>query len=914
MFNAVDGIWNCLKSDHGGTIRALARDLKKERGWDIRRAAMEGKNADPNFRASLESGQARAGKRAAPLPSADDIESWCARLLSDQKRLSALQEARGFDEKTLIQFEIGWDGGRYTFPVYDEQGELINVRRYKLNAGSANDKMISIPGHGQAHIYGAETLRRNSIIVMAEGETDMVLTNQMLREVKDVGSVTHTAGAGTFRPLWGPLFEGKTVYIAYDADEQGDRGAAKVAAIVGPYAESVYKIAIPIPVKGADLTDYFHKEGHSTQDFLDLMKDAESSEVRSHIKDPMQMKGSHISLQESMSEKVQGDTIEVVVSVSGKQQEPFVAPRIIQANCSMDKGVACQTCPVMAKNGELTLEMRADDPEIFRFVDSTEERRRKLMRELTGARCSDRVELSSEADYHIEELLVQPSVDDRSDDETQMPVRRTVFSVGTYKSGVNEKVRLVGRNVVDPKTGKLRLMSWVNTHVDLDIDNIKLDDELRERLQQFQPAEDQSPLDKCFEIASDLSENVTHIYGRELLHVAYDLVWHSVLSFRVNDMAVDKGWLEMMVVGDTRTGKSEIAKQLIRHYSAGRLLSCEGVTFAGIVGGVQQIDGRWHMTWGAVPMNDRRLVVLDEVSGMKDRNVIEQMSSIRSSGIAQITKISSEQTSARTRLIWVTNPGDGRMLDEHPEGGMSALRSVVPNAEDIARFDFVTSAARSDVDPKIINTSFADIHSPAYSSSDCEALVKWIWSLTREDVLISAQAASAANREALKLSDRYTDSLPLVQQANVRWKLLRLACALAARTFSVSPRGKLLVKGEHVKDAVKFLDLVYEQESMGYARLSRQINRLNEKAQERREICRAFLRQNENGVLNVLVQCAGQTFKLRDFEEIGGMTRDEAKPVVTKMLDWGMFRRKSRGDLEMTHTMVKLLRDLEDED
>ena len=31
------------------------------------------------------------------------------------------------------------------------------------------------------------------------------------------------------------------------------------------------------------------------------------------------------------------------------------------------------------------------------------------------------------------------------------------------------------------------------------------------------------------------------------------------------------------------------------------------------------------MTWGVVPMNDRRLVILDEVSGLAEKGVIEQM-------------------------------------------------------------------------------------------------------------------------------------------------------------------------------------------------------------------------------------------------------------------------------------------------
>lgn len=900
--NADSGVWNCLKGNHGGSIAWLVRDLTNERGFNIRAEAMRGRHLDQTFRSAavtrLNSGS--------PLPDPAQISKWTEALMGNKKVLGLMMETRGLDRRTIIEWELGWDGSRYTIPVRDIGGELLNVRRYKLNAG-VTDKMLNLPGHGTAQIYRPDILASNEEIVITEGEMDCIILNQY-----GIPAVTHTAGAATFRPNWAGMFIGKTVWVAYDNDDAGRKGSKKVEQILTAFAERVYIMEIPIPVKGADVTDFLHKEGHSASDFRALMQVAQESASTGSLKSaPLAEAGERFNLQSSMSQANQAKTMELIVSISGKQAEPYTAPKRITATCDMSKGAACEMCPIAARNGQAEIDVREDDDQILRFVDVTEQRHKQLLRDITGARCSDRVEFEVDENYHIEELLVQPSVDDRQDGETQQPIRRTAFSVSTHASTVNSKVRLVGKNVSDPKSGRLRWMSWVNQPVELDIDKFTLTPGLRERLETFQPVGGQSPLDKALEIANDMASNVTHIYGRDLLHVGYDLVWHSPVSFKIHDMTIPKGWLEMLVVGDTRTGKSEAATRLAKHYRSGIVQSCEGMSFPGLVGGVQQVDGRWHMTWGVIPMNDRRLVVLDEVSGLKEKNVIEQMSSIRSSGIAQVTKIAAEETSARTRLVWIANPADGSMIRDSPTAGMGAMRTVVEHAEDIARFDFVMATAKGDVDTRLINASFSEVHNPSYSSEDCEALAKWAWSLTRDDVVISDAAADAAVKAAINLGERYMSDPPLIQSENARFKVLRVAAALAARTFSVSKRGKLQVGREHVHDAVRFLDMIYGESAMGYATASGRYLENERRAVSKKEQARAYLREHQDDILLTLRMVGGNNFRTRDFADFGGMDIADAKQVVHTLLKWQLVYTKTRGDIGMSPILQDVIRELE---
>jgi len=907
--DAEKGVWNCLKNNHGGKIWDLVKDLKETNGFDIRSEAMKGRHSNPEYKAAVRErlGNSNTSKNAPPLPDADKIEKWTQQLLANKTKLKALQEARGLTRETIVDFQLGWDGSRYTIPVREADGTLVNVRRYQLGA-SSGQKMLNLPGHGAAHIYRADILAANDTIVITEGEMDCILLNQ-----EGIPAVTHTAGAATFRAAWAKDFRGKTVFIAYDADKAGRDGAKKVLNLLAGFAVDTYLVDIPETTKGADITDYLHMEGHTIGEFQELMGAAMDKSGVIKVSRPIPTTGTPVSLNASMSQENQSETLELTVSIAGKQQEPNTAPRTINATCDMSKGAACDLCPVMGKNGAMEVVIRADDESLFRFVDVPEQRRKALLKEITGARCSDRVDFEVAENYHIEELLVQPSVDDRKDDETQMPVRRTAYSVGTHQTSVNSKVKLVGKNVPDPKNGKLKFMAHHNEPVEMDIDRYELTAEIRERLMVFRPEEGQSALSKCFDIAEDMSKNVTHIYGRDILHVAYDLVWHSVVSFKVGDQIVQKGWLEMGNVGDTRTGKSETAIAMQRHYRSGVVQSCEGMSFPGLVGGVQQIDGRWHMTWGVIPMNDRRLVVLDEASGLKDANVIEQMSSIRSSGVAQVTKIASEETSARTRLIWILNPGDGTMLKDNSTGGMGALRTVFVNAEDVARFDFVIATAKDDVDSKIINASFSEGHSPEYSSEDCEALVKWAWSLNRDKVRISEAAAKQAIESALDMGERYVSDPPLIQSENVRFKLLRIAAALAARTFSCDKSGNLVVNREHVKDAVEFLDAIYEEKSMGYARMSKKHLSDAALAHEKRHNVLQYLRENEQ-VLLTLRMVGGNNFRTRDFQDFGAMDPVAAKAATTTLLKWNVIKLKTRGDIGMGEVLLSAIRQIEDED
>lgn|GEM_PF-708907 len=175
---------------------------------------------------------------------------------------------RGIPDATIDEHLLGWNGSRITIPIRNRAG---NIAFFKLRKDSEDQsdspKMLTTPG-SHAELYGWErVLAKPESIVICEGEFD-----RLVLESRGFGAVTSTGGAGTFRPEWAEAFrEIPDVYICFDSDEAGQRGAERVAQMI-PHARIV---RLPDDVgPGGDVTDFFVRLGRSREDFLRLMETA----------------------------------------------------------------------------------------------------------------------------------------------------------------------------------------------------------------------------------------------------------------------------------------------------------------------------------------------------------------------------------------------------------------------------------------------------------------------------------------------------------------------------------------------------------------------------------------------------------------------------------------------------------------
>ena len=906
-YNFIRGEWHCMKNDCGGTISKLMQKLLK------REKDVHARNADVI--------DIKTGKKqpSVPLPTEKQIDGYIAQLHATPRLLQWMDERRGLDDVTLKRFRIGYDVAKkkFTIPVYAADGTLTNVRMYNHAAKGTVPKILPFATGYGTQLYNESALAVSDDVVLCEGEWDCEINEQ-----HGIPTVTHTGGAGAFQIGWAIQFKGKHVFVCYDEDDGGMKGAIRTARMLRGIAAGVYIMTnMKTGKKSGDITD-FYMDGGTGEQFHELMEEARLTPFAlDDVNQPVATVGKPVSLEESQNAAHLG-ALELQILIAGKQTPPYYAPRKINARCDQGAGKKCALCPMQAYNGDRTVETSADDPRLLQFIGSSEYARQQIQRKFIGASCTDHVEYEVVGEWTIEELVVVQSLDHRTE-EAMNPMNRKVFNVGTYKSMVNSTARLVGHQIADPRDSRAVFHSWHLEPTASNIDAFDLTPDDMEELAVFQPSAGQTPLEKCKEIAADLETNVTQIYGRPMLHVAYDLVWHSVIDFRLLGKRMDKGWLDAIVIGDTRTGKSETASRLCEHYNAGIVKSCEGATFAGLVGGAQPSpQGKgWMVTWGTIPLNDRRLVVLDELSGLmkaggESKGIIEQMSTIRSSGKAQLIKIVSEETSARTRLLWISNPVDGSRLADQPGGGMEAIRKLVVNPEDIARFDFALAVSNADVPSSLINSMKHERVEHIYDADISSKLVMWAWSRKIDQIKFSPAAERKLIEAAEDMGARYIAEPPLIQIENIRMKLARIAVSIAARTFSTITGENINVNVRHIEAAVEFLDWVYSAEVMGYQRHSRRIQINREDALLNIPKVVEFLRKRSGTLGALRAVMYDESFRTRDFEEYGGGGGEgESKEIVALLLQWHMARRLTRGQgrLVLEPPMIMALKQLEAE-
>jgi hypothetical protein len=897
-FNFDQGVFSCFSQCGGMRIDALIAVLKESGEWS---------STTPTARKAVPLRKtARLTTPPRPLPSPQRLQELTERLLRNTEKLRYLRDNRGLSKKIIQRYRLGWDGHRYTIPIYDEDGELVNVRRYDPWSKDAKDKMVSWSrGTGSRRLYGLDALEEFETVILVEGEMDKLIGRQY-----GLPTLTHTGGATAWDPAWNGYFEGKKVFICYDCDTAGRRGARKVYDHLKKVAAEVHIITLPLPRDGDDLTNYFVDNDRSAAEFYVLMKEATEQAHRAatlqaqRTADPMS-----VSLEQTFNPDFVDKPLTFTATIAGKTMPPHHMPQRLEFACNEGGGGRCARCPISGRN-HLELEISHNDPVALHLMGKNDDQRRKTLLKYASLphTCPD-VELEEIGQYAIEELILLPPADEQIGSTNK--VDRRVFNVGQYASPVNAKARFTGVNTTSPLDGRAALVAWDSELAMSTIDQFQMTPEVRETLELFQPAADQTPLAKMREIVEDLQANVTKIVGRAPLHMAYDLVWHSVLGFRFKGVAVDKGWVELLVVGDTRTGKTETAQHLCHHYRAGVLTTCEGTTFAGLVGGVQKISEMWMVQWGIIPLNDRRLVILDEAGGLADKGILEQMSSVRSSGVAQINKIQSGETTARTRLIWLMNPIEGVTVESYANGAMDALRQLAHNPEDIARFDFAMAVTSQDVSAADINTRTPQRVPHHYTQERCSLLVNWVWSRTPNQVRWGRGVENYVLDVAQELGNDYVPDPPLIQVENVRMKIARLSVAVAGRLFSTDETGELLlVRREHVSAARRLLEGFYGMRSFGYANYSATVLRERREARQNTTQLREYLAAHDD-VFETLRHCVSGSFRMRDFMDFGAMTQMEAQDAVRVLQQLRMIRRLSKGYIRAEPTLIEVVRTLE---
>lgn len=899
--NTVTGLWFDHAQSRGGNfVQAVAaiRGCSSKEALDYIRGA--------GYDVAARTGEARK-KEPDPIDEAV-LQSYVKNLFENESALAEAKERFGWTEELLKDCQIGWEKrtGRYAVPIRDEEGVLRNFRLYSPTH-QGKDKTINFAtGYGRARLYGVERMADAGTIAVTEGEKDCLMMRQVIRDsgVEGWEAVTGTGGAGTWKAEWNEHFRGKHVLVIYDRDEIGEKSGLRVAQGVSPVAASVRIVELDITEpKGADLTDYFMASGKSWSDFRELVESTKVFRSRKgRKKKDATVHTPHLA--EASHQSFIGKTLQIEVMVAGKDLSPFAVPSKARLVCDMKKGPECAGCAMFAHDGEMQVTIDRDDPEIIKMIKVSEQERDKAIRQHHGIHPSCRRADQEVLEWtNVEETTLVPEID--FGDADREYVTRTGY-ITTHGIKPNMSYRATGTAIPHPKTQHVVHFFPQMEEAQDNIDDFEITPDVIEKLKIFQVADGQTVKQKFDEIASDLSANVTRIYGRKDLVEAVDLCYHSVLAFELQGKLVGKAWGDILIMGDTRTGKSETVESLMRHYRLGDIALGEDCTFAGLVGGLsQQSGGRWSLTWGRIPLNDRRLLVMDEASGLSVED-ISRMSGIRSNGIAELTKIVTQRTMARTRLIWISNPRSTSTMNKYSHG-VEAVPEIIGRPEDIARFDLVVVAASNEVAVETINASVHEEVDHRYTSDLCKSLILWAWSRRAPNVVISDEATEEILRVATEHAKKYASGIPLVEAGNHRIKVAKLAVAAACRVFSTDDGERVLVEKEHVEFAAGYMDECYSKPSMDYLGWSESELSSAEMDDDTRKAAVRWIRGHADWAKHWL---RNDQVRLEDFRTLFDLSPEEARSEIFKPLFQMQMIRRGRGSAYLkTPNFITLLKE-----
>ena len=311
------------------------------------------------------------------------------------------------------------------------------------------------------------------------------------------------------------------------------------------------------------------------------------------------------------------------------------------------------------------------------------------------------------------------------------------------------------------------------------------------------------------EIARELTINVTRIYGRETLTLAMLLTYHSVQGFVFDDRQI-KGWMDIVVVGDTGQGKTRAFDNLQRFIGLGQKIDGSAATRTGISYTCMQLNKAWVVKWGAFALNDGGLLCIDEGQDVSedDWNAI---SSGRSQGTLVVSKAATGTHPSRTRLVILANPKHGRIVDDAPFG-CQMLKKLF-TTKDIRRFDLALLLSASDVDSGIITQDPADRPGVPQTIAPyrMQQSVLWAWSRRPEQIVFTPDGAHMVRRCAQRLMQEYgaATDVPLISQDAVD-KVARLSVAMACLLHATDETGEeVIVDHRHVTYAYAFIQGLY---------------------------------------------------------------------------------------------------------
>ena len=733
----------------------------------------------------------------------------------------------GISETVVDELDIKTEfGDEIAFPVF-MYGKLVDVRSYRPHDRA--NKIKSRAGTTSGLIIPFDIWRytpKNKWTILCAGEKDMAVTRS-----QGFNAITLTGGEKAL-PKITTAFKDRKIAICYDNDEAGISGARALASELIKYTSEVKVVTNFHEVckeHGEDLTDYFTKYNKTKADLIDCINSTPLYTIE-EAREEQQKRRPLISLLEASKPQYINRIVQSNVQVVATYEKAMPVPTTIYAKKINCVGEAKYNQMLVGE--ERTWELSENTcQDVLKLIDNnfTEDQIRDNIRSILGI---SKYERDVRVEKPTKDTVYQCNVTDLFE-ATSKDIATIEFTAYVLKKRLEsgKKYLITYKLVPHPYKGQQLVMIIVDVEEACDsITNFRVTDEVKKNLDLFRNLEGtvKERLDKLAEMA----KAYIGYDGYNNLIQAIDLSYHTVLEYNFGTFKNVRGYLDTLIVAESRVGKSSTAEAFQKLYKLGAFTSLAGnsATIPGIIGGSTKVNGNYQTRAGLIPMNHRGLVIFEELAKCNS-NLVRELTDIRSSNQVRIARVSGTLTlPALVRMITLTNVKNTghkiKPINSYPNG-VDILVELIGSPEDIARYDLMLVLGEQG--NKVIDPFWEPIE--PFEPEAYQTRIRWVWSRTSDQVVIDQEVGRYVLEKCNELNKEYDSHIKIF--GTEAWKKVsRLAIAIAGYLVSTdSSYERIIVTKDHVDAAVQYLIDCYDNSTFKlreYVAMERMYNEIDE--------------------------------------------------------------------------------------
>jgi hypothetical protein len=710
-------------------------------------------------------------------------------LLQDEKTLDKLYSLK-ITKEAIEELNLGLIMNCLATPVFKHES-LVNIARYNINKIPNKPKVEYNKNANTGDIVPFDIWTKDSRdTIICEGEKDMIVARS-----QGLNAITLTGGAQmALQKEYLEYFKGRRVYICYDNDDVGRQGAIKRYKELEKYCDVyITDISSVCILNKEDVTDFFVKYNKNFNDFLDILKSKSrkpNKEELEKVKSKKELKLTKIedNIKNSCFRKPLKSTLQIIATSTETYATPEYAIFTPKENV---KDIESKSW-FLSSSHENFLELiegtvkTKEIPDIIASLLSLGNKWNQYYKVEIG---------TLQTIYKVTVADIALENDDKASEFVIDLYSKTPLDIGNiyeveYKIYPHPKQ---GRRIIAIAT------TITKTNYDFDTENLSFIDSLNK-----------------FKATSNIDQKINELYESARCHIApylnrdiwfaMDLVFNSPLDITYKN--VIRGALDIFVLGDTRTGKSETSKALKNLYDFGEIVPLKTATVASLIGGTDDKIKKTKL--GVIPRHHKELIVMEEFSGAP-MDFLKTLTEIRSSNMVKIYRVAGDlQTPCKLRMITISNPisenGQLMTLSAYPNG-VEPINELIKSPEDIARYDMFILFPRVE---KLSNPFGTTLNNNLkIDEKHYQIKSKWIKSLTHENIIISDEVGSYIFEKGIELNKIFECSFTVFGSETDK-KIARMSAALACMLCSTNDFKHVTVTKEHVDYIVSFLIRIYD--------------------------------------------------------------------------------------------------------